>query len=171
MSNIAQRLDALEQVILREIKTVLQETPIAISAQVSDFLYPPSYKQGLRVTESGNRYYTQKNPSDKLRVLYGNITRAVTVNGKGNYKKVEYKNGHFLIEFGYQPDTMVKAGNKTISLEYAAMHEAKERGKSTSIARPFLEPAFDQFFEKPEGWEYIRGKMEDVVVSEMRKVF
>lgn len=169
MSSIEDRLKKLEQVILREIKTIAQSVPIGISAEVGDFLRSPDDKKGLvKSKKTGNLYYNEPNTTDQLRTLYGNIQRSTLVKGVGNYNKVEFKNGHFIIEFGYTPSTKVRSGNRMITLEYAEKHET---GKWGGRPRPFLEPGFNQFFKNPEGWEYFRQEMEDMIYDELKRVF
>lgn len=143
-------------------KQVMQTAPIEISAFVQGFMRSPSDKVGLKTAASGNLYYAVPNTENRLRSLYGNLRRSVVVGGKGNYKKVEYKNNHFYIEFGYLPDTPVKAGNKTITLEYGPINEK---------TRPFLEPGFAKYFADPEGWQALRQELEDILIERITQVF
>lgn len=165
------KLDDLEKAILREIKNLVDRAPLEISARVSDFLMSPSYKKGLKKSKNGNLYYSEPNTGTRLRSLYGNIRRAITIGKTGNYKSVTYKNGYFYVDFGYNPDTVVQAGNKTTTLKYAAMHEAEDRGKSTSIQRPFVEPGFSKYMEEANGWEALRSEMEERIVQLIRSAF
>jgi hypothetical protein len=172
MSSTAKRLEALQQIILREMKNTFQSVPYELSAFAGLFVGDPSDKTGLKKSKkTGNLYYSVPNQTDKLRRLYGNLLRSITPRQKGNYSKVDYKSGHFLIEYGYIPSTQVRAGTRTTTLEYVAMNEATDRGKSTSIARPFLEPGFSEYFNDPSGWESLRQNLEDLIVKELEKIF
>lgn len=162
MSDIQKRLRAAEAIILKRMKTMMQQAPIEISAFVGEFLRDPSDKAGLRKSKSGNLYYTIPNTTDRLRTLYGNIQRAITVRGKGNYNSVEYRNGHFYLEFGYDPSTTVRSGTRTQTLEYAVINEA---------TRPFLQPGFSKYLTDPSGWDSLRQQFEDMLIEELRNVF
>lgn len=170
MNDLEARLKKAEAIILKRIKTLMDEAPYGISGFVLEFMRDPSDQKGLVTSKSKSRYYTQPNTTNRLRTLYGNLTRAVTVRGKGNTKSVEYRNGHFYLDFGYDASTVVRAGNKSTTLEYGPMNEAKDRGKSTSRARPFLEPGFNKYFQDPAGWEKLRQRFEDMVIDELTKV-
>lgn len=163
-------VNKLVAIIVKNIKTLMDTAPKEISAYVGQYLRDPSDQQGLKKSQkTGNLYYKEKNTTSRLRTLYGNIQRAITPGRTGNISTVEYRNGHFYLEFAIDTDARVRAGTKTTTLAYAAMHEASERGKSTAPARPFIEPGFAEYFSDPSGWDGLRDKMEDMIVREIRK--
>lgn len=164
MSNdFARRIAKLEQQILADMKQTMQSAPIEISAFVQTFMRSPSDKKGLvRSQRTGNFYYNEPNTESRLRTLYGNLRRSIIVGQKGNYKSVEYRNGHFYIEFGYAPDTVVRAGTRNTTLEYGPINEK---------TRPFLEPGFAKYFADPEGWKALRQELEDSIFMRINQVF
>lgn len=162
MSDIQKRLRQAEAIILKRMKTLMDTAPYEMSAFVGEFLRDPSDKQGLKKSKkTGNRYYAVPNTTDRLRTLYGNIQRAITPRGKGNISKVEYRNGHFFLEFGIDTAMTVRAGTRSTTLEYAAINEA---------TRPFIDPGFNKYFSDPEGWDALRQEFENMLIEELVKV-
>lgn len=119
MKDMAERLARLDRSILRIVKDKAQEIPLALSAFILDRMdstKPERRKDGSR--------RLPRNKTDRLRTLYGNLTRAVTPGGKGNLSEVKIKGtDNVAIDFGFDPTTKVTQGPRTGDLRYGMLHE------------------------------------------------
>jgi hypothetical protein len=136
---IVDALTTVEREGLRAIKDAMQKAPLSIAPYVirnfSKMAAKPSSSRGakgLRKAKSGNLYWNEPNNTNKLRRLYGNLTRAVTPGERGNVTKTEIKDGAVVTTFSFDSSTTVKAGTETTTLLYG---EKWEKG-----SRPFLGP-------------------------------
>lgn len=168
MSDLSQRLARLERGILAAVKDVAQNIPQELTIYVGDYLQGPQMKTGMVTAKSGNRYFKPLNSTDRLRTLYGNIQRAITPDEKGNISKVELRNGKFDIEFGYDPQTMVKSGTRNQSLMYAVYNEM---GTARAKARPFLRPGFLDYMRDANGFKALIRELETTIVDEFMQEF
>lgn len=116
---ITERLARLERDILRIVKSGAQAIPGEMSEYVKDrmdFTQSKKAKRGRRVLP--------KNTGNRLRTLYGNLTRALTPGEKGNISKVTTGGSSLVtIEFGFDPTTKVKQGPRMGDLRYGLTHE------------------------------------------------
>lgn len=118
MSDIAARLARLERGILAAIKETSQNIPEELSIFILDEMdFTSSVK-----TKTGGRKLP-KNSGNRLRTLYGNLTRALQPGGKGNISKSEFKQGKYTLEFGFDPTTKVTQGPRQGDLRYGLLHE------------------------------------------------
>jgi hypothetical protein len=119
MSDMSERLTRLERDILGIVKKGAQTLPFEISAFVldrMDFTKPKVGKKGVR--------RLPPNKGDRLRTLYGNLTRALTPGQKGNVSEVSLGGKSIVnIKFGFDPKTQVKQGPRTGDLRYGVLHE------------------------------------------------
>jgi hypothetical protein len=168
MSDISQRLARLERGILAAVKDTAQRIPQELSIYVGDYMQGPQMKTGMVTAKSGNRYFKPLNNTDRLRTLYGNIQRAITPGDKGNVSRVELRNGKFQIEFGYDPQTMVKSGTRNQSLMYAVYNEM---GTARAKARPFLRPGFLDYMRDANGFKALIKELETTIVDEFMQEF
>lgn len=116
---VSERLKMLERSIQAIVKDAMQRAPYELSAYILDemiFTKPDKRKDGSR--------RLPPNRGSKLRTLYGNLSRALTPNERGNISKVT-AGGKNLIEldFGFDPLQQVKQGNRTGDLRYGLLHE------------------------------------------------
>jgi hypothetical protein len=174
MSDISQRLARLERGILAAVKEVTQNIPYELQIYTEDYLNPN--ESGQKTAKSGRRYYPNNNTSGKLRTLYGNIARSLEPGGKGNFNKVEFRNGKFEVEYGYDPETQVISNGKTISLKYALYNElgAKDRNAKKGFrarARPFLKPGFAAYMRDANGYKALIKELETTIVDEFMQEF
>jgi hypothetical protein len=140
--SIANAIAVLEKNLLTVIKRrFVQEGPQILQTYYSDYLQPMTTPD-RQAQKSKRLYYSTKNNSDKLRRLYGNITRATIQGEAGNISHVEVVGGKVVFISGIDEDTKVKAGPDMVSLEYARFHE---EGTTNYKARPFLGPGFEDF--------------------------
>lgn len=142
---IAKALQDLQKAVLPLVKGyLLQEGAQMLSIYYQRYLQADSKP---RKSKSGRRYYAEANDTDRLRTLYGNIQRALLPDGRntGNITEILVDKNEVILSSGIDTDAKVKAGNKVTTLAYAAIHEAEDRGKSTSRRRPFLEPGLADF--------------------------
>lgn len=118
MSDIAARLARLERGILAAIKETSQNIP----EELSEFILQQMDFTSSTKTKTGARKLP-KNSGSRLRTLYGNLTRALEVGGKGNISKSEFKQGKYTLEFGFDPTTKVTQGPRQGDLRYGLLHE------------------------------------------------
>lgn len=116
-----ERLERLNRSILAIVKDAMQRVPEELSAYV---LQNMTIGEQPRKTQLGNRRFDKPNTSNRLRTLYGNLTRAVQPGGPGNIARVEV-NGANIIEasLGIAEDTKVRQGKRTGDLRYWRIHE------------------------------------------------
>ena len=166
MSDISQRLARLERGILAAVKDVAQNIPYELQIFTEDYLNPN--EAGQKTAKDGQRYYPNKNTSSKLRTLYGNIARSLEPGGKGNFSNVEFRNGEFKIEYGYDPNTPVQSGKNKLTLMYARYNEL---GTSRAKARPFLKPGFAAYMRDASGYKALIKELETTIVDEFMQEF
>lgn len=118
MSDIAARLARLERGILAAVKETSQNIP----EELSEFILQQMDSTSSTKTKTGARKLP-KNSGSRLRTLYGNLTRALEVGGKGNISKSEFKQGKYTLEFGFDPTTKVTQGPRQGDLRYGLLHE------------------------------------------------
>lgn len=161
--DIGARLARLERGILAAIKQTVQSIPLELSAYVGEYLRDPSDQAGLKVSQrTGNRYYSVPNTTNRLRTLYGNIQRSITVGGKGNLTAVYQKGGIIGMQFGYDPLTPVRSGTRNQTLEYARINEK---------TRPFIEPGFRKYMTDANGFKAAMRELESAIVDEFYQEF
>jgi len=140
--SIANAIAVLEKNLLTVIKRrFVQEGPQILQTKYADYLRIQTTPD-RQAKKSKRLYYSTANNSDKLRRLYGNITRATIQGEAGNISHVEVVGGKVVFISGIDEDTKVKAGPDMVSLEYARFHE---EGTTNYKARPFLGPGFEDF--------------------------
>lgn len=163
MNAIEKALTRLERGIVAAVKNVMQKAPEELSAYTLGFLRSSgdSKNDGLTVSdETKRRYFEKPNKKGRLRSLYGNIERSVTVGGKGNISEVELKGGKVVIaSFGYEPTTSVTAGPYTTTLRYAALHEGIEKSR-IKPKRPFVRPGFELYMKDAQGFKALMKELE-----------
>ena len=163
--DMTEYLQRLNRGVLRAVKTAMDEAPIMLSAYTGDEMHSPTKKEGLTKSKAGNLYYKLPNNTNKLRTLYGNIQRAITPDGEGNVSNVYIEGSTILVDFGIDYDAKVRAGKSTTTLLYAAYHEAKNRGKSTSRQRAFLTPAFEKFMKDKKGFNQLIQDIDTALID------
>jgi len=166
MSDLSQRLARLERGILAAVKEVAQNIPEDLQVYTEDYLNPN--EAGQKTAKSGQRYYPRPNTGTKLRTLYGNISRSLGQGGKGNISNVEFRNGKFEVEYGYDPRTPVKSGKINQTLMYALYNEM---GTSRAKARPFLKPGFAAYMRDANGYKALIRELETTIVDEFLQEF
>lgn len=130
-----------------------------LDIRYNDYLHSPADPQPRkakpRKAKPGNvrRYYPDANSTDKLRTLYGNLSRALSRKGHGNIFNVEATPTGLKITSGIDISVMVNAGGKSIPLIYAFYNEA---------TRPFQGPGFADYvtIDYPEQIEGILNELE-----------
>lgn len=159
MNPIQKALTRLERGILAAVKETMQRLPEELSVYAFDHLRSSeeSASDVLRITAKGNRYFKKPNKTKKLRSLYGNIERSLTVGGKGNYSEVDIKGGLITGSFGYFPDTSVESGTRTQTLKYAVINENK--------GRPFLTPGFNDYLKDAQGFKALMRELEAQILE------
>ena len=100
--------------------------------------------------------------------MYGNISRSLGQGGKGNISNVEFRNGKFEVEYGYDPRTPVKSGKINQTLMYALYNEM---GTSRAKARPFLKPGFAAYMRDANGFKALIKELETTIVDEFMQEF
>ena len=150
MSDLNARLARLERGILAAVKETAQNIPEELSIEILDQIdFTTSRK-----SKSGGRVLP-KNTGNRLRTLYGNLTRALQPRGKGNISKSEFKQGKYTLEFGFDPTTKVTQGNRQGDLRYGVLHEY-----GGTISHPggtpyiFVGPGRVAFISKAKAQEY-----------------
>lgn len=121
MSELNARLARLERGILAAVKETSQNIPRDLSVFILEQMDITS-KGAARKTSTGAKVLP-KNTGSRLRTLYGNLTRALEVGGKGNISKSEFKQGKYTLEFGFDPTTKVTQGPRQGDLRYGLLHE------------------------------------------------
>lgn len=121
MSDIAARLARLERGILAAVKEASQNIPEDLSVFILEEMDITS-KGAARKTSTGAKVLP-KNTGNRLRTLYGNLTRALRPGEKGNISKSEFKQGKYTLEFGFDPTTKVTQGPRQGDLRYGLLHE------------------------------------------------
>lgn len=121
MSELNARLARLERGILAAVKETSQNIPEDLSVFILEQMDITS-KGAARKTSTGAKVLP-KNTGSRLRTLYGNLTRALEVGGKGNISKSEFKQGKYTLEFGFDPTTKVTQGPRQGDLRYGLLHE------------------------------------------------
>lgn len=150
MSDIAARLARLERGILAAVKETSQNIP----EELSEFILQQMDFTSSTKTKTGARKLP-KNAGNRLRTLYGNLTRALEVGGKGNISKSEFKQGKYTLEFGFDPATKVTQGPRQGDLRYGLLHEY-----GGTIPHPggtpyiFVGPGRVAFISKAKAQEY-----------------
>lgn len=114
------------------------ETPDLLDVLYNDYIHSPTSPRP-RKAKSGRRYYPDKNETDKIRVLYGNISRALSRGGEGNIFNVTAGKDGLILESGIDVNVKVDAGGKSVPLIYALYNEK---------TRPFQAPAFRDYVEQ-----------------------
>jgi len=118
---ITERLDRLNRAILSIVKDAMQRVPLELSAYV---LQNMTIGEQPRKTQLGNRRFDSPHGSNRLRTLYGNLTRAVTPGEPGNISRVEVNGANIITaELGIAEDTKVRQGKRTGTLRYWRIHE------------------------------------------------
>lgn len=146
-NTLVDALDDLKKVLLPLVKGYFQqEAPERLLPYYERYLQSPNIKPD-RISKSGRRYYSEPNKTDKLRTLYGNLQRALTPDSRfpGNITEVTTNDKEVILLTGIDTDAKVKAGGRQTTLAYVAMNQAKDRGRSTSRARPFQDPGVADF--------------------------
>lgn len=119
MEVITERLARLERDILAIVKSGAQTMPGAISAFVLDRM---DYTQSKKA--KGGRRVLPRNTGNRLRTLYGNLTRALTPGELGNISNVTTGGSKLVtVEFGFDENTKVKQGPRVGDLRYGLTHE------------------------------------------------
>ena len=164
--SMPQMFEAYKQAVQRIVADTAAQIPHELSAFTGDYLQGPQEKTGLvKSKKTGNLYYKVPNRTNKLRTLYGNIQRSITVGDKGNISEVKIQGASaskVKINFGYDPKTIVKSGTRSQSLEYAAINEA---------TRPFLEPGFSEYISAKNGLPSLIADMVDEITAEFKRIF
>ena len=162
--SMPQMFEAYKQAVQRIVKDTADQIPYEVSAFIGDYLQGPQAKTGLvKSKKTGNLYYKVPNRTNKLRTLYGNIQRSISIGGKGNISEVKIGGINKInIRFGYDTSTIVKSGTRSQSLEYAAINEA---------TRPFLEPGFSEYISAKDGLPSLIADMVDEITAEFKRIF
>lgn len=156
-------LQRLQTAVLRAVKKGMQRAGDELSAYTLDYMQDPSKKEGLTKSKrtKGSLYYNVVNPTNRLRTLYGNLTRALIPGEQGNVNKVTIQGGTFVLGYGFDPDASVKAGPRTTTLFYGILHE---QGNGGQKKRPFLEPGIKEYLKDNSGFKaLVREMMTDVL--------
>ncbi len=157
MNAIQKALTRLERGILAVVKEAMQRQPEELAVFTGEYLRDPSDKSGLKKSKRGNLYFSTPNTTTRLRTLYGNITRATQPDNKGNISETTIQNGLISVEYGYDPNTSVKAGKRTTTLKYAVINE--NRG------RPFITPGFKAYMNDAQGYKALLKELDAAILE------
>ena len=117
--DVTQRLERLQRSIQAIVKDAMQRVPGELSAYILQFMeFTTSQK-----TQLGNRR-VPPNTGNRIRTLYGNLTRAVTPGERGNISRVEVSGENLITaELGIDEKVKVQQGTRQGDLRYWKIHE------------------------------------------------